>query len=240
MTPTAMVSVATLHAAVAAFTRQHQAEMMTLKQELDQLKAVLAAALERHRSLPEPERAPAKAVVPAPHSLDAPSFDSDCGCGAHHGRSDSCFSSGHCHTRSPSITLPASCLARPEISPGEAAGALAATAGNASMPLQQFAPPRCSRTLPRHSCSYDSDIAVSEWAAAADVVAPTQLEARLDSGCSASLLDSERTRRSALLTQQVPFPVAPLRRSSDDGELDFHQPQQDEYARLREALLQQL
>ncbi|CAG9569036.1 hypothetical_protein [Leishmania major strain Friedlin] len=238
--PTAMVSVATMHAAVVALTRQHQAEKMTLRQELDQLKAVLAVALERHPSLPESERAPVKAVVPAPHSGGAPSFDSDCDCGAHHGRGDSCFSSRHCHTRSPSIVLPASCLARPGISPGEAAGALAATAGNASMLLQQFAPPRCSRTLPRHSCSYDSDIAVSEWAAAADAVAPTQLEARLNSGCRAFLLDSERTHRSALLTPQVPFPVATLRRSRDDGELDSHPPQPDEYARLREALLQQL
>lgn len=238
--PTAVVSVATMHAAVVALARQHQAETTTLQQEVNQLKAVLAAALELHPSLPEPERAPAKAIASAPHSRDAPCLDSDCGCGSHRDRSGSCFSSGHSRTRSPSIVLPASCAARPGVSPGEAAGALAATAGNASIPLQQLAPPRCSRTLPRHSCSYDSDVAVSEWAASADAVTPPQLEARLNSGCRASPLDGERARPSAPLRQQVPFPVAALRRSSEDSELDCRQPQQDEYARLREALLQQL
>nr|CAJ2466952.1 unnamed protein product [Leishmania braziliensis]CAJ2467581.1 unnamed protein product [Leishmania braziliensis] len=237
--PTAMVSATTMHTAVLALTRQHQAEKMALQQELNQLKAVLAAALKRHPSLSQSERASARAVVSAPHVKDASWLDSDCGGGSHHSRSGSRFSNGRSRTRSPSIVLPAYCTAGPSMPPDEAAGTLTATTGNVSMPLQDSAPPRWSRTLPRHSCSYDSSIAVPECAAAPTVV-PTRVEARLNSGCSVSLLNDESPRRSAPLTPRMPFPVAPLRELSEDGVRDCHQRQQDEYARLREALLQQL
>ncbi|KAG5507221.1 hypothetical protein JIQ42_06627 [Leishmania sp. Namibia] len=235
-TPTAMVSVATMHAAVLAVARQHHAEKMKLQQELNQLKAVLAAVVVRHPSLPQSEGAPDGTAVSPHHAKEVPSLDADRDYNLHRSRNGSHASSDPSRTRSPSIVLPAYCTGRPGTPPDDAAGALVATPGIAPMPVQQPAPPRCSHTLPRHSRSYDSDIVLPGHAAAADTVASTRLEARLRSVRSPSLL-CERPSASAPLTQQEPFPPALRRRWCEDGECDRHQRQ---HARLREALLQGL
>ncbi|KAG5485272.1 hypothetical protein CUR178_06635 [Leishmania enriettii] len=237
--PSAMVSVATMHAAVLAVARQHHVEKMKLQQELNQLKAVLEAAVGRHPALPEPEEAPDGTAVSPHHGKEVPSLDADQGYDLHRSRNGSHASSDPSRTRSPSIVLPAYCTERPGMPPDDAAGALVATPGIAPMPVQQPAPPRCSHTLPRHSHSYDSDIVLPGHAAASDTVASTRLEARLRSVRSPSLL-CERPSASAPLAQQEPFPAALRRRWCEDGERDRYQRQHDAHARLREALLQRL
>ncbi|KAG5486238.1 hypothetical protein LSCM1_07360 [Leishmania martiniquensis] len=237
--PAAMVSVATMHAAMLILARQHHAEMMMLQQELAQLKGVLATALERRPSLRQPERTPARASDPAHHTGDAPSLDFDEGNNALSSRSGSRVSSGHSRSRSPSIVIPMYGAGRPETPPTAVGGALLGTPGSVSIPLQRPAPPRCSRTLPRHSCSYDSDIALPAHAVSADAALSTRRGARSSSVLSASLLH-DKLRASAPPTQQELLPIGMRWRWSEDHEHNRHLRQHDENARLREALLQRL
>ncbi|KAG5510956.1 hypothetical protein JKF63_06457 [Porcisia hertigi] len=240
-----MVSVASMQAAVQAFTHQHQTEMTSLQQEVNRMKAVLAEVLQCHPSFSPSEGAALKAIVPRVKST--PSSDNGGGRNSYHRRSSSYFSSGDSRTRSPSIALPAPCAGMLGMPSVETAGALAGSVDNKPAPLQHTAPPRCSRTVPRHSCSYDSDIAdlVCATAAASDdpAAAFTRLERRSDSIRSVSPLDEERSRRSTSLQQHVSSPIALLQPSSEGCERHRHrhrQLQQDEHTRLREALLQKL
>lgn len=125
-------------------------------------------------------------------------------------------SAGPSRSRSPSIVLP------------PLADSYVPAVGNDAPAI--CPPPRCSRTLPRHSCSYDSEVDLPFRAAAG------QHEPLLKH--PACLSDAGRLSTCSPPTSWIPRTRCAA--AVDAEELAQRRLQQQAYERLRDALLQQL
>jgi hypothetical protein len=135
--------------------------------------------------------------------------------------------SGYSRSPSPSIVIP----------PGDINDTVVADAPGALALLPPSPlPPRCSHTLPRHSCSYDSDVNVPASTTACGHPAGGPRS------CSVFEEDGVVRRRSAasLAPPLLQLPPPPRRVALDAEERAHGAAQQQAYERLRDALLQQL